>query len=47
MSSLLMKFWIVAYMVTAIISLFEKNYAREKTGGWDVWGNEVESDIEL
>ncbi len=22
-------------------------FAREKTGGWDVWGNEVESDIEL
>jgi len=22
-------------------------FAREKTDGWDVWGNEVESDIEL
>jgi len=22
-------------------------FAREKTSGWDVWGNEVESDIEL
>ena len=22
-------------------------FAREKTAGWDVWGNEVESDIEL
>ncbi len=22
-------------------------FAREKTVGWDVWGNEVESDIEL
>jgi len=22
-------------------------FAREKTPGWDVWGNEVESDIEL
>ena len=22
-------------------------FAREKTEGWDVWGNEVESDIEL
>lgn len=22
-------------------------FAREKTGGWDVWGNEVESDIDL
>mgnify|MGYP000773360492 FL=1 len=22
-------------------------FAREKTKGWDVWGNEVESDIEL
>ncbi len=22
-------------------------FAREKTGGWDSWGNEVESDIEL
>ena len=22
-------------------------FARQKTEGWDVWGNEVESDIEL
>ncbi len=22
-------------------------FAREKTEGWDVWGNEVESDIEF
>jgi site-specific DNA-methyltransferase (adenine-specific) len=22
-------------------------FARQKTGGWDAWGNEVESDIEL
>jgi N6-adenosine-specific RNA methylase IME4 len=22
-------------------------FAREKTEGWDVWGNEVESDIDL
>ena len=22
-------------------------FAREKTEGWDVWGNEVESDITL
>ena len=22
-------------------------FAREKVEGWDVWGNEVESDIEL
>jgi N6-adenosine-specific RNA methylase IME4 len=22
-------------------------FAREKTPGWDVWGNEVESDIQL
>jgi len=22
-------------------------FAREKTPGWDVWGNEVESDIKL
>ena len=22
-------------------------FAREKTEGWDVWGNEVESDIKL
>ena len=22
-------------------------FAREKTPGWDVWGNEVDSDIEL
>ena len=22
-------------------------FAREKTPGWDVWGNEVKSDIEL
>ncbi len=22
-------------------------FAREKTSGWDIWGNEVESDIEL
>jgi N6-adenosine-specific RNA methylase IME4 len=22
-------------------------FARQKTGGWDVWGNEVESDIQL
>lgn len=22
-------------------------FAREKTEGWDVWGNEVESDIQL
>lgn len=22
-------------------------FAREKTPGWDVWGNEVESDIEI
>jgi N6-adenosine-specific RNA methylase IME4 len=22
-------------------------FARQKTDGWDVWGNEVESDIEL
>ena len=22
-------------------------FARQKTSGWDVWGNEVESDIEL
>jgi N6-adenosine-specific RNA methylase IME4 len=22
-------------------------FAREKTQGWDVWGNEVESDVEL
>ena len=22
-------------------------FAREKTEGWDVWGNEVKSDIEL
>ncbi|MFA5646648.1 MAG: MT-A70 family methyltransferase, partial [Candidatus Ratteibacteria bacterium] len=22
-------------------------FARQKTPGWDVWGNEVESDIEL
>lgn len=22
-------------------------FARQKTEGWDVWGNEVESDIDL
>ena len=22
-------------------------FARQKTPGWDVWGNEVESDIEM
>ena len=22
-------------------------FARQKTPGWDVWGNEIESDIEL
>lgn len=22
-------------------------FAREKTEGWDAWGNEVESDIEI
>ena len=22
-------------------------FAREKTEGWDTWGNEVESDIEI
>ncbi|MFH1129477.1 MAG: DNA methyltransferase, partial [Patescibacteria group bacterium] len=22
-------------------------FARQRTEGWDVWGNEVESDIEL
>ncbi len=22
-------------------------FARQKTDGWDVWGNEVESDIDL
>ena len=31
------------YINTPKIELF----AREKTEGWDVWGNEVESDIEL
>ena len=36
---------------TMIDKIFNGNkielFAREKTEGWDVWGNEVESDIEL
>ena len=29
------------------VELMKSHIARTKTPGWDVWGNEVESDIEL